>query len=374
MKRGVATTRQSSDEVYLANCERDRRSVYIGDLPPSTEQEELMEMFGDAGDIIKVHIVNRPQGGGNGFASGVKTLAFIEYSQSDMPELAIARFNGATFKGVTIKVERKVVKDPTRDRSGPTPRNSRNFSARRNVSGFDHPVSDTPQGMPGSAMRQRSQTFTRNQQQNQQGSQTTGQNGQVLQTPQRNGNRNLTINTSATPRVPVGANGTAVMPPMGATPGYGPMAYPYGPAPFPSPYMTPGPGYYNTPGGAQEPQSPWAYYNQYWPQPSPGGHGPQMPMDPLTMYNTYMLPQLMAQQQAAAMADPNNPGFLRTVGAAAPTVAQTPGTPAAATAPGTSAASTPTASIPEENEEEGSTTPTRANPGGVDADATPRKA
>lgn len=333
-KKNLPATRQTSDEAYLENCERDRRSIYIGDLPPSTDEESLMAMFYECGEIIKINIISRPMNsnGNSGFAMGVKTLAFIEFAQSDMPELAISKFNGADFKGVKIRVERKTVKD----RSGPTPRgSSRTFSsARRGNMGQN---TDSPASIGGSGGRQPS--FSRG---NQQGGQGAGQTGETpRQTPMRGGgNRALTINTQITPRNPVAGS---VMP----SPGYNAMGYPY-PPPLPSPY---GPGFYGAPGG-QETQNPWAYYNQYWP-PTPVA--PPLGMDPMALYNAHMLPFMMASQQVAA---------------GGPIAGQAP---APGAGPGPQVAVTPTASA-DDGEDDGGATPTRANPGaGARDDPTPRK-
>lgn len=232
--------------------------------------------------------------------------------------------------------------------------------------------------MPGSASNQQSFTRTVQRQQSYGSFPQQGQSNQSAsepsQTPLRPaGNRNLTINTQATPRVPVNANGAGL--PVAPLSGYNPMGYPYSPA-FPSPYLPPGPAYYGAPGPAQEPQSPWTYYSQYW-QPSPAQAAQ---MDPLALYNAYMLPHMIASQQAA-MVDPNTPGFARAVGAPAAAtaalvpVATAPVVAVGTTGPGPASTTTAvqTASAEEGAEEDGGKTPTRANPGASD-EPTPRKA
>lgn len=98
----------------MAACERDRRSIFVGDLPSIVTQDELEDLFSEAGEILKINLIQRPT------SHMVRTMAFIEYSQPNMPETAIAKFHGKSFHGSTLRVERKSVKD-----RGPTPRASR---------------------------------------------------------------------------------------------------------------------------------------------------------------------------------------------------------------------------------------------------------
>lgn len=125
LKKNCAATRNNGDEAFLAACERDRRSIFVGDLPASTTQEDLDNLFSEAGEILKVNLIQRPvnvntSSYSNTNSSTVRTMAFVEFTQSDMPEVAIAKFHGQAFKGTTMRVERKSVKD-----RGPTPRHSR---------------------------------------------------------------------------------------------------------------------------------------------------------------------------------------------------------------------------------------------------------
>lgn len=125
LKKNCAATRNNGDEAFLAACERDRRSIFVGDLPANTTQEDLEGLFSDAGEILKVNLIQRPihvstSSYSNNHSSTMRTMAFVEFTQPDMPEVAIAKFHGHVFKGATMRVERKSVKD-----RGPTPRHSR---------------------------------------------------------------------------------------------------------------------------------------------------------------------------------------------------------------------------------------------------------
>lgn len=51
----------------------------------------------------------------------IKTMAFVEFTQPDMAELAISMFHATTFRNAVLRVERKSVKD----RGNPLPRHNR---------------------------------------------------------------------------------------------------------------------------------------------------------------------------------------------------------------------------------------------------------
>lgn len=125
LKKNCAATRNNGDEAFLAACERDRRSIFVGDLPANVTQDDLENLFSEAGEILKVNLIQRPISINAGsysasHASTIRTMAFVEFTQPNMPEVAIAKFHGHNLNGVNIRVERKSVKD-----RGPTPRHSR---------------------------------------------------------------------------------------------------------------------------------------------------------------------------------------------------------------------------------------------------------
>ncbi|PSR77773.1 hypothetical protein BD289DRAFT_486340 [Coniella lustricola] len=125
LKRTCAVNRLSNDEAFLAACERDRRSIFVGDLAHDATDELLRELFSQAGEILNVNIFQRAFPVNHSTTSSiVRTMAFVEYTQPNMPEDAIAKFHGAHFMGNTIRVERKVVKD-----RGSTPRHQRSHAS-----------------------------------------------------------------------------------------------------------------------------------------------------------------------------------------------------------------------------------------------------
>ena len=96
------------DEAFLNQYEVDRRSVFIGSLPPHITEDDLVDHFADIGPILDVQLVKKP-------VSGIgkqqrepfqvtdhpeidlskvasRVFAFIEFEQPNMPELAVQKF------------------------------------------------------------------------------------------------------------------------------------------------------------------------------------------------------------------------------------------------------------------------------------------
>ncbi|KAI3398613.1 hypothetical protein diail_8961 [Diaporthe ilicicola] len=216
LKKNCAATRDSGDEAFLTACERDRRSVFVGDLPALATQGDLEDLFSDAGEVLKVNVIQKPSNSGM-----VRTMAFIEYAQPDMPETAISKFHGSVFKGAIIRVERKSVKD-----RGPTPRHSRSQLLPRQSE--DSPNARVPPRSPGV---------------------------QVVSTP----TRPTAASTEMSP--------APVPPPMYGGWGYGIPNSPYAQQNYGPGYGAPSSasGMPMTPQATPQIPSPWTYYNSYWP-------------------------------------------------------------------------------------------------------------
>lgn len=280
LKKNCAATRSSSDEAFLANCERDRRSIFVGDLPPSTEQDELEELFSAAGEILKINVIQRPanMNSTSGFAPAVRTMAFVEYAQPDMPEIAIAKFQGETYKGATLRVERKSVKD-----RGPTPRHSRSSLLLAHKPSNESVYSPGP-AAPASATRER--FFPQQERVYQHQAQPVSP--AIMSTPHCATPHRRAF--SQQPRVDV-ASPAGAMP----TPMYGNVMGGFGNM---SPYhntTTPGGNYTFGPGGAgpmtphspgmPNMPSPWSYYTGYWPGLL-GTYDPSMYVNPYAFQST----------------------------------------------------------------------------------------
>lgn len=218
LKKNCANTRNNGDEAFLAACERDRRSIFVGDLPGSVTQEDLEELFSQAGEVLRVNLIQKENN-----SRMLRTMAFIEYSQPDMPEVAVAKFHGSVLKGAILRVERKSVKD-----RGPTPRHSR---SQLFVHQPESPVARAPPRSPAGP--------------------------QVVSTPPRP----TAAPTDMSP---------APMPPM-----YGPWAYGMPGSPYTAqqnyaaaygvPPSVSGNMPMTPPQATPQMPSPWSYYNSYWP-------------------------------------------------------------------------------------------------------------
>jgi cold-inducible RNA-binding protein len=74
------------------------KNVYVGNLPHSTSESELRDLFQAHGDIEKVSMVtDRDTGRSRGFA-------FVEMTNNEAGEKAIAALNGSALGGRTLIV------------------------------------------------------------------------------------------------------------------------------------------------------------------------------------------------------------------------------------------------------------------------------
>ena len=72
--------------------------LYVGNLPFSTSNEDLEEMFREAGEVVSAQvIVDRETGRSRGFG-------FVEMAKQEDAEAAIKRFDQAEMKGRAITV------------------------------------------------------------------------------------------------------------------------------------------------------------------------------------------------------------------------------------------------------------------------------
>ena len=79
--------------------ELEARKLYVGGLPPSTQQDELMDHFGRYGEVLCVRVVrDRDTGLGRGFA-------FVEFGDDEGPRAALDEKEKAShvFGGRTVR-------------------------------------------------------------------------------------------------------------------------------------------------------------------------------------------------------------------------------------------------------------------------------
>ena len=73
------------------------KSIYVGNLPWSTKEQELIDLFASFGEVISVKIItDRETGRSRGFA-------FVEMEESGVPN-AIASLDSKEFGGRVLRV------------------------------------------------------------------------------------------------------------------------------------------------------------------------------------------------------------------------------------------------------------------------------
>jgi RNA recognition motif-containing protein len=74
------------------------KRLYVGNLPYTTTENTLTELFGRVGSVESVKVItDRDTGRSKGFG-------FVEMSTDDEAQKAIAEFNGKTFEGRKLNV------------------------------------------------------------------------------------------------------------------------------------------------------------------------------------------------------------------------------------------------------------------------------
>ncbi|VEP16601.1 putative RNA-binding protein RbpF [Hyella patelloides LEGE 07179] len=81
-------------------------SIYVGNLDYGLEQEDLVEVFSEHGNVKRVHLpTDRETGRKRGFA-------FVEMANEDEESAAISALDGAEWMGRTLKVNQAKPREP----------------------------------------------------------------------------------------------------------------------------------------------------------------------------------------------------------------------------------------------------------------------
>lgn len=84
----------------------DKR-LYVGNIPYSVTSKELEDLFSQAGSVVNVRIITRPDGKSKGFG-------FVEMSTQEDAKVAVEKFDQYKFQNRTLKVnEAKPPKNTT---------------------------------------------------------------------------------------------------------------------------------------------------------------------------------------------------------------------------------------------------------------------
>ncbi|KAM3545485.1 hypothetical protein ARSEF1564_001647 [Beauveria bassiana] len=102
-------------EQFLNQYDRDRRSIYMGNLPMNMTEETLTNLISACGEVIAVVLFKKPVPGN---PSKMTCFAFVEFSRPDNADDAIEAFNNTDINGFRVRVDRK------QSRTFETPRRS----------------------------------------------------------------------------------------------------------------------------------------------------------------------------------------------------------------------------------------------------------
>lgn len=87
-------------------------TIYIGNLSFQATEEDLMEVFAEYGEVVRVSLpVDRETGKKRGFA-------FVEMKEDQQEDLAIAELDGAEWLGREIRVNKAKPRENSRSGGG----------------------------------------------------------------------------------------------------------------------------------------------------------------------------------------------------------------------------------------------------------------
>ncbi|KJZ79317.1 hypothetical protein HIM_01468 [Hirsutella minnesotensis 3608] len=89
---------------FLKQYDKDRRSAYVGNLPPSMTKDVLKSLASSCGEVLEVQVHHKEVLNGN----GAKTcFGFLEFSRPDAPDEFVEVMHNAEIDGHRIRAERK---------------------------------------------------------------------------------------------------------------------------------------------------------------------------------------------------------------------------------------------------------------------------
>ncbi|MFA5134031.1 MAG: RNA-binding protein [Patescibacteria group bacterium] len=74
------------------------QSLYVGNLPYSTTEDQLKDLFSQAGDVASATVIT------DKFSGRSKGFGFVEMADADGAKKAIAELNGHDLDGRSIRV------------------------------------------------------------------------------------------------------------------------------------------------------------------------------------------------------------------------------------------------------------------------------
>ncbi|KAF4924400.1 Meiotic activator RIM4 [Colletotrichum viniferum] len=101
-KKAMQARSRNPERVYLDTYDRDRRSIFIGDLPLNFTESDIRILMEDVGSVVSVQVKRLDY-----HREGPKLIAFVEFTNPTVPEMAIERYHNNNIQGYYIRVERR---------------------------------------------------------------------------------------------------------------------------------------------------------------------------------------------------------------------------------------------------------------------------
>ncbi|MBW2145862.1 MAG: RNA-binding protein [Deltaproteobacteria bacterium] len=76
------------------------KNLYVGNLPFSTEEDDLKGLFAEIGTVDSVKIVRER------FSGKSRGFGFVEMATDELAEEAIKKLNGYSFDGRSLRVDK----------------------------------------------------------------------------------------------------------------------------------------------------------------------------------------------------------------------------------------------------------------------------
>ncbi|KAK2734135.1 RNA recognition domain-containing protein [Colletotrichum kahawae] len=101
-KKAMQARSRNPERMWLDTYDRDRRSVFIGDLPLDFTESDIRILMEDVGSVVSVQVKRLDY-----HREGPKLIAFVEFTNPTVPEMAIERYHNNNIQGYYIRVERR---------------------------------------------------------------------------------------------------------------------------------------------------------------------------------------------------------------------------------------------------------------------------
>ncbi len=76
------------------------KNLYVGNLPFSTEEDDLKNLFAEVGTVDSVKIIRER------FSAKSRGFGFVEMATDELAEDAIKKLNGYSLNGRSLRVDR----------------------------------------------------------------------------------------------------------------------------------------------------------------------------------------------------------------------------------------------------------------------------